>query len=64
MSEYDSPKVVMDANGGDVRPDVAVPAFVAVGVAIYNAAFNQNALVNANAVGNANVWINVNAPKK
>ena len=37
-SEYMKPSIVMDSEGEEVRPDVAIPVWVALAVGIYNVA--------------------------
>jgi len=60
MAGYEGPDIVMDSQGGDVRPDVAIPVFVALANVLYNANVNQNANLNTNANGNANLNANKN----
>ena len=59
-SEYMKPSIVMDSEGEEVRPDVAIPVWVALAVGIYNVAGNQNTNItlnyNANFYENTNVW--------
>ena len=60
-SEYMKPSIVMDSEGEEVRPDVAIPVWVELEVGIYNVAGNQNALGNANFGANTNITLNYNA---